>query len=69
MKRKPYDYIRQLFSEYGQRTDVVFAHPNNAKRVLRRLVRQAVMEASKDITFFPRDATRVADRIAKELVP
>ena len=78
MKRK-YDYIRQLFSKYGQRTDAVFAYPCDAKRVLRRLVREAVIESwrttiaaepsYKDAGVLEDNVRFEANRLAKELVP
>jgi hypothetical protein len=70
MTRK-YDYIRQLFSEYGQRTDAVFAYPNDAKRTLRKLVREAVQAALDE--YMPAEPAEVQKQqgreIARRLVP
>lgn len=62
---KKYNYINALCA--AEAGPIFFSAA--AKRILRKLVREAVMEASKEITFFPRDATLVAARIAKDLVP
>jgi hypothetical protein len=60
--KKPYDYIGELAMHW----DVNMNAEPGVKRILRKLVRQAVYEViSTDLEVAPNN---IADRIAKELV-
>ena len=75
MKRKPYDYEARLYALTAQE----YIDDGRAKRVLRRLVREAVIESwrttiaaepsYKDAGALEDNVRFEANRLAKELVP
>ena len=62
MSKKRYDYVRALWSEHK--------HPEYLRRILRKLVREAVLQGICDSqTRYNESDKDHAKRIAKELVP